>query len=97
MAPAASTGGKKQKKKWSKGKVKDKAQHSVVLEKATSEKLNKDVQSYRLITVATLVDRHKINGSLARRVLVDLEERGQIKKIVGHSKMNIYTRAVAAE
>ncbi|PSN74972.1 putative 40S ribosomal protein S25 [Corynespora cassiicola Philippines] len=92
-APAA-TGGKKQKKKWSKGKVKDKAQHAVVLDKTTSDKLQKDVQSYRLITVATLVDRLKINGSLARRALADLEEKGLIKKVVGHSKCSIYTRAV---
>ncbi|GBF67309.1 40S ribosomal protein S25 [Trichophyton mentagrophytes] len=77
--------------------IKDKAVHAVVLDKTTSEKLYKDVQSYRLITVATLVDRLKINGSLARKALADLEEKGQIKKVVGHSKMNIYTRAVAAE
>jgi len=93
MAPAPS-GGKKQKKKWSKGKVKDKANHSVVLDKATSDKLQKDVQSYRLITVAVLVDRLKINGSLARQALKDLEEQGTIKKVVGHSRMLVYTRAV---
>ncbi|KAK5116431.1 40S ribosomal protein S25 [Meristemomyces frigidus] len=93
MAPAA-TGGKKQKKKWSKGKVKDKAVHAVILDKPTSEKLNKDVQAYKLITVAVLVDRLKINGSLARRALNDLEERGVIKKVVHHSAGNIYTRAV---
>ncbi|RJE18719.1 40S ribosomal protein S25 [Aspergillus sclerotialis] len=87
----------KQKKKWSKGKVKDKANHSVVLEKQTSERLQKDVQNFRLITVATLVDRLKINGSLARKALAELEENGQIKKVVGHHNMNIYTRAVTAE
>src|SRR5277367_3947362 len=75
--------------------VKDKAQHAVILDKATSDKLNKDVQSYRLITVAVLVDRLKINGSLARKALHDLEEKGQIKKVVGHSRGSIYTRAVA--
>ncbi|KAI9764766.1 MAG: 40S ribosomal protein S25 [Geoglossum simile] len=91
MAPAASAGGKKQKKKWSKGKVKDKAQHAVILDKATADKLNKDVQSYRLITVAILVDRLKINGSLARKALKDLEEKGLIKKVVGHSKLSIYS------
>ncbi|KAI1343924.1 ribosomal protein S25 [Xylariaceae sp. FL0016] len=107
MAPAA-TGAKKQKKKWSKGKgkyqakflseqLKDKAQHSVMLDKSTSEKLYKDVQSYRLVTVSTLVDRLKINGSLARKCLKDLEEKGQIKPVVTHSKMKIYTRAVGAE
>jgi small subunit ribosomal protein S25e len=71
--------------------VKDKAQHAVILDKATSDKLNKDVQSYRLVTVATLVDRLKINGSLARRCLKDLEERGQIRPVVTHSKMQIYS------
>ncbi|CAD0106179.1 unnamed protein product, partial [Aureobasidium uvarum] len=92
-APAA-TGAKKQKKKWSKGKVKDKAQHAVILDKATSDRLQKEVQSYRLVTVATLVDRLKINGSLARRSLAELEEQGQIKKVVSHSKCLVYTRAV---
>ncbi|KAL5614988.1 hypothetical protein BROUX41_005053 [Berkeleyomyces rouxiae] len=92
MAPAA----KKQKKKWSKGKVKDKAQHAVYLEKNVSEKLHKDVQSFRLVTVATLVDRMKINGSLARKCLKDLEEEGLIKPVVQHSKMQIYTRVVSA-
>ena len=71
--------------------VKDKAQHAVVLDKATSDKLQKEVQSYRLITVSILVDRLKINGSLARRALADLEEKGTIKKVVGHSKMSIYS------
>ena len=74
--------------------VKDKAQHAVVLDKTTSEKLYKDVQSYRLITVATLVDRLKINGSLARKALADLEEKGQIKKVVGHSSLNIYSTSL---
>lgn len=76
------------------GTVKDKANHAVVLDKTTADKLNKDVQSYRLITVATLVDRLKINGSLARRALTDLEERGQIKKVVGHSKLTVYSTSI---
>lgn len=71
--------------------VKDKAQHAVVLDKNVTDKLNKDVQSYRLITVATLVDRLKINGSLARKALKDLEAQGQIKKVVGHSKLSVYS------
>merc|ERR1711974_84030 len=91
MAPAAA-GAKKGKKKWS--KVKDKAQHAVFLDKQTNERLNKDVQSYRLITVAVLVDRLKINGSLARKALSELEEKGVIRKVVSHNALNIYTRAV---
>lgn len=74
--------------------VKDKAQHAVLLDKNTSEKLYKDVQSYRLVTVSTLVDRLKINGSLARKCLKDLEEKGQIKAVVTHSKMKIYSTSL---
>lgn len=42
--------------------------------------------------MATLVDRLKINGSLARQSLKDLEDKGQIKKVVGHSKLSIYSK-----
>ena len=53
------------------------------------------MQSYRLVTVAVLVDRLKINGSLARAALKDLEEKGVIRKVVGHASGSIYTRAAA--
>ena len=49
------------------------------------------MQSYRLVTIATLVDRLKVNGSLARQCLADLEEKGMIKPVVTHSKMKIYS------
>lgn len=73
--------------------VKDKANHAVVLDKATSDKLHKDVQSYRLITVATLVDRMKINGSVARQVLKDLEAEGTIKKVISHARLVVYSKS----
>jgi len=74
--------------------VKDKANHAVILEKGTAEKLQKDVQSYRLITVATLVDRMKVNGSVARHALKDLEEKGVIRKVVGHARLSVYSKFV---
>jgi len=77
--------------------VKDKAVHAVIFDKALQERLNKEVQSYRLITVAVLVDRLKINGSLARRALNDLEAQGTIKKVVGHNTCNIYSTSIWEE
>jgi len=71
--------------------VKDKSNHAVILEKATAERLNKEVTSYRLITVATLVDRMKINGSVARAALKDLEEKGVIRKVVSHARLAVYS------
>jgi small subunit ribosomal protein S25e len=63
------------------------------MDKATADKLAKDVQSYRLVTVAVLVDRLKINGSLARQALKDLEEKGTIKKVVSHARMQVYSES----
>ena len=62
-----------------------------MVDKSVQEKLNKDVQSYRLITVATLVDRLKINGSVARKALKDLENDGKIKKVVSHARLSVYS------
>ncbi|KAL9617239.1 MAG: hypothetical protein Q9160_007967 [Pyrenula sp. 1 TL-2023] len=88
-------GARSNRRQEAKEEVKDKSNHAVILDKGTSDKLYKDVQSYRLITVAVLVDRLKINGSLARKALNDLEEKGMIKKVVGHNRGSIYTRAAA--
>ncbi|KAL5527105.1 hypothetical protein ACEPAG_5896 [Sanghuangporus baumii] len=102
-AAAPSGGGKaKAKKKWSKGKVKDKAQHSVVLDKITYDRILKEVPTFRFISQSILIERLKINGSLARVAIRHLAKEGQIKKIVHHSKQLIYTRvtgggAAAAE
>lgn len=55
------------------------------------------MQSYRLVTVATLVDRLKVNGSLARKCIKELEEKGLIKPVVTHSKMQIYSMFLAPD
>ncbi|CAG8667985.1 1895_t:CDS:2, partial [Dentiscutata heterogama] len=79
-APKSSSGGKNKKKKWSKGKVKDKANNAVVLDKATYDKLQKEVPTYKLITPAVLVDRLRVNGSLARIAIRELEAKGSIPR-----------------
>ncbi|KAF9076642.1 ribosomal protein S25 [Rhodocollybia butyracea] len=49
-----------------------------------------------MISQSTLIERLKINGSLARIAIRHLEKEGQIKRIVHHSAQLIYTRATAA-
>ncbi|EIW71675.1 hypothetical protein TREMEDRAFT_20091, partial [Tremella mesenterica DSM 1558] len=93
-AAAAAAGGKAgKKKKWSKGKVKDKANNAVVLDKPLFDRIVKEVPTYRVITVSTLIDRMKVNGSLARRAIAYLEEEGLIKPVVVHRAQVVYTRA----
>ncbi|CDK26991.1 unnamed protein product [Kuraishia capsulata CBS 1993] len=97
-AAAAMAGGKKSKKKWSKGKnAKDKAQHAVILDQEKYDRIMKDVPTFRYVSVSVLVDRLKIGGSMARVALRQLEREGIIKPVLNHSKQQIYTRASASE
>lgn len=91
-AAAPSGGGKSaKKKKWSKGKVKDKAVHAVTLDKATYDRIMKEVPTFKFISQSILIERLKINGSLARVAIRHMEKDGQIKPIVHHSAQLIYS------
>jgi small subunit ribosomal protein S25e len=85
------------KKKWSKGKSRDKLNNQCLLNKEASEKLAKEVVSFKLITPSVVSDRLKIKASLARRAIADLAAKGQIKQVVSHNGQLIYTRNVASE
>jgi small subunit ribosomal protein S25e len=57
----------------------------------------KEVPTYKVISTSTLIDRMKVNGSLARRAIAHLESEGLIKRVVHHNAQLIYTRATAAK
>lgn len=57
----------------------------------------KEVPTYKLISQSVLIDRMKINGSLARRAMIHLEKEGLIKKVIKHNAQWIFTRASAKE
>merc|ERR1711861_53050 len=92
-AKAAMSSSKGKKKKWSKGKVKEKSNMAVLFDKSTFEKLHSEVPKYKMITPSILVDRLRISGSLARLAVKMLEEEGKIRAITKHSKQWLYTRA----
>merc|ERR1712064_109883 len=81
-----------QKKKWSKGKVRDKLNNLILFDQATYDKLYKEVPSYKLITPSVVSERLKIRGSLARAALNELLQKGLIKEVVKHHSQLIYTR-----
>jgi len=62
-----------------------------------SDKIMKEVPTYRVITTSTLIDRMKINGSLARRAIAHLEKEGSIKRVVHSNAQLVYTRATAGK
>ncbi|KAH8307762.1 hypothetical protein KR044_012914, partial [Drosophila immigrans] len=84
-----SGGGKAKKKKWSKGKVRDKLNNQVLFDKATYEKLYKEVPAYKLITPSVVSERLKIRGSLAKRALIELREKGMLSIILDIILVNV--------
>ena len=90
-------GGKGKKKKWSKGKNKEKANNQVLFEQSTYDKLMSEVPKYKMITPSILSDRLRINGALARKAISVLMEKDLIRPVSVHSKQAIYTRATNVE
>ena len=72
-------GGKAKKKKWSKGKTRDKLNNLVLFDKPTYDKLLKEVPTYKLITPSIVSERLKVRGSLARKALTELAQKGKNK------------------
>ena len=78
---AAMAGGKGKKKKWSKGKSRDKVENKVLFSKEQWERFEAEVPKMKLITVSTVVDKLKINGGLCRRALNQMCEDGEIRAV----------------
>merc|ERR1712072_600475 len=85
-------GASAKKKKWSKGKVREKLNNSVNFDQATYDKMMEEAAAYKMITPSVLSERLKITGSLARRAIQELLNAGSIKCIDKHSAQLIYTR-----
>jgi len=89
-------GSKKGKKKWSRGKVREKAQNMVLFDQPTFDRLIAEVPKMKLITPSTIVERFKVGGALARSAVRELAKRNLTRAVATHSKQGIYTRATGA-
>merc|ERR1712192_154399 len=92
---AAMAGGRSKKKKWSKGKVKEKLANMVMFDKATYDKMMKEIPKAKLITTAVVSERLKVNGAVARQAIRHLEEKGHIMHVGdNNAALMIYTRKI---
>uniref|UniRef100_A0A7S0T8R0 40S ribosomal protein S25 n=1 Tax=Erythrolobus madagascarensis TaxID=708628 RepID=A0A7S0T8R0_9RHOD len=91
QASAKAKAGKK--KKWSKGKVKEKANNLVLFDEETYDKMYKEAPKWKLITPSVLSERLRINGSLARRAIKELTAKDEIRLVSAHHSQLIYTRS----
>jgi small subunit ribosomal protein S25e len=95
MAAAMAGGRGKGKKKWSKGKVREKTANQVLFQQETYERLLNEVPKMKLITASALVERLKINAALARAAIRELEKSGSITRVLAHHSQLVYTRGTA--
>merc|ERR1712216_662533 len=86
------SGASKSKKKWSKGKVREKLNNMVVFDQATYDRMMKEVATFKLVTPSAISERLKVNGSLARKAITECLKAGTIKLVDKHSGQYIYTR-----
>merc|ERR1712146_295465 len=86
------SGASAKKKKWSKGKVREKLNNLVVFDQATYDRMMKEVATFKLVTPSAISERLKVNGSLARKAIQECLKAGTIKLVDKHSGQYIYTR-----
>ena len=94
---AAMAGGKGKKKKWSKGKSRDKVDNKVLMSQEQYDRLHDEVPKMKLITVSSVVEKLKLSGGLARRALRELAEEGKIRPVLLSRAQQIYTRNVGED
>jgi small subunit ribosomal protein S25e len=79
-------------KKWTKGKVKEKADNAVFLDRASYDRILAAIPKLgKHISTSAVIEKFKIVGSIARILLRKAVENGSIKSVESHSKQTLYT------
>ena len=92
LAAALAGSRKTKKKKWAKGKVREKKENQVIFHEDSYEAAVKEVPKLRTITVATVSEKLRVTGSLATRLIRKLSKDGLIKKVYDQSGFLLYCR-----
>jgi len=92
IAATSASRGKGKKKKWSKGKLREKRNHRVVFNQQVYDQLLKEVpRKLKVVTIYNLIEAYKINGSLARRSIKELLAKGLIAPVFLNAKVPVYS------
>ena len=90
---AALAGSRQKKKKWSKGKMREKLNGKVLFDEDGWNRLLAEVPKMKLVTPSALCERLKINASLARAACKYLADESKISIVEEHHAQKIYTKA----
>ncbi|KII63312.1 40S ribosomal protein S25 [Thelohanellus kitauei] len=89
MKKMPKTGGSKiKKKKWSKGKMRDKLENQAFLDQSVYDKTVKEIGKMTLITPATVSEKFKLKVSVARHVILDMA-KSNLCRIVNKSRSGL--------
>merc|ERR1711862_384013 len=88
IAKAASASKKGGKKKWSKGKVKDKLNNRIFIDPELDARLKKEVPNMSLVTINTMSAKFEIIGSLVRPLIKQFAAEGKLIP-VGHQHRSL--------
>lgn len=82
-------------RRWTLGKVPRKVNNSVVVESDDYQRMvrafSASTLTGTLVTISTIVDRFKVAGSVARMIIKDLVQRGELRYVLKHGKQMILT------
>jgi len=80
------------RKKWTKGKIKEKSNNAVLIDRDGYEKIIKEVCKNKLLTPSNLTDRFHITVSLAKNIFSDLCDKKVLKSVDAATKKTLYTK-----
>ncbi|KAN0033008.1 hypothetical protein ACTA71_011215 [Dictyostelium dimigraforme] len=80
------------RKKWSKGRSREKLNNAILFDKETYAKLLKEMPTAKVITTAVVSERMKCNGSLARKAIKELLSKGLIRQVIKGHGNGVYTK-----
>merc|ERR1711897_93650 len=91
---AALAGSKKsKKKKWAKGRVKEKKNNMAVLMPDEYTAAMRDIPKMKLVSVSTVSEKLRITGTLAYRLIRKLANEGTLKKRYDSGGFLLYTKS----
>eukprot|EP01083_Nonionella_stella_P187696 690315_1 len=93
LAAALAGSRKSKKKKWAKGRVKEKKNNQAILLPADYSNAMKEIPKMKTVTVSTVSEKLRITGSLAHRLIRKLAKEGTLKKIVDSGGFLLYTKS----
>merc|ERR1712130_610191 len=93
LAAALAGSKKSKKKKWAKGRVKEKKNNAAILLPDEYETALKEIPKMKAVTVATVSEKLRITGSLAYRLIMKMAKEGTLTRVVKSRGFLLYKKS----